>query len=574
MSHQSKIFNSVPVDIPNRSAFDMSHENVGTLKVGTLTPVLVEELLPGDSVDLSHVMQVQLPPMATDFYGRVDLRLEAFFVPNRILWGGWQNFITTPLSTPFSASPTTSYKLAVPSCYCSYDNFSSYCGPNSLMDYLGIKSSGTGSLSEDINYYILNILPILAYYKIYDDWYRNSNIQQPLFQPIGGGSSASYLYALPTIAYSDNSGTAVYELGVSTFADGTILGDLKQRNWERDYFTTAHLYPQANSSIASATIIQDTTSLLSISQIRAANVLQRWIERNNLAGTRYVDQIQATFGVRPSDAIQDRPLYLGSSRFGVYNNSVYTQSGNSETSNNPFSGLTASESAACKGFGKDNLINNFRCDEHGYIFVIASLVPHAYYATGSRRYLQRHVSSDFANPLLQGLGEQPIFNWELSDYYFGVAAKYSSLSAIAADYSNVSNIAGTIAGDVTSSGYTSMLQNSTSNVFGYTQQFADYKYHDDEIHGLLRDGQSLSSFVLSRAFSDESLDLSSEFIEIPTTAMDDVTAVTSALSDYGAWYDIAFNFKKISTLSEYVIPTLGDLKNTHIQNIPYNGTML
>lgn len=85
MSHLSKIFTDQKVDIPNRSGFDMSHENMGTMKVGTLTPVLCEEVLPNETYSIGSLMQIQLPPMATNFYGRIDCRLEAFFVPNRIV---------------------------------------------------------------------------------------------------------------------------------------------------------------------------------------------------------------------------------------------------------------------------------------------------------------------------------------------------------------------------------------------------------------------------------------------------------------------------------------------------------
>ena len=71
MSHYSKVFNKVPVQIPNRSGFDLSHENLFTAKCGTLYPVLVDTILPGDSFSLGQSSQIQLPPMATDFYGRV-----------------------------------------------------------------------------------------------------------------------------------------------------------------------------------------------------------------------------------------------------------------------------------------------------------------------------------------------------------------------------------------------------------------------------------------------------------------------------------------------------------------------
>ena len=86
MSHYSKVINKVPVQIPNKSGFDLSHENLFTAKCGTLYPVMVDTLLPNDTISLGHSSQLQLPPMATDFYGRVMGKFEAFFVPFRVLY--------------------------------------------------------------------------------------------------------------------------------------------------------------------------------------------------------------------------------------------------------------------------------------------------------------------------------------------------------------------------------------------------------------------------------------------------------------------------------------------------------
>ena len=87
------IFKNVPIDVPNKSGHDLSHSNSLTTKCGTITPILCDFLIPGDSVDLGLTAEVSLPPMATDFYGRIQGKIEAFFVPCRILWAGWKNFL-------------------------------------------------------------------------------------------------------------------------------------------------------------------------------------------------------------------------------------------------------------------------------------------------------------------------------------------------------------------------------------------------------------------------------------------------------------------------------------------------
>lgn len=537
MAHYSKLFNEQKIDVQNRSGFDLSFENSLTMKVGTLTPVLCEEVLPNETYDLGFLTQVQLPPMATDFYGRVDLRLEAFFVPNRIIWGGWQNFMTMPQNNPYNSNSVRPVRIPYfLNSAVSASAFNSAFGPGSLADYLGVKAQTLSTSGAAQSVTIPNLLPFFAYHKIYDDWYRNSKIQNPVYvKPSGsvgtGSGVVKYVpyYANPFVVADFASG----------FADGTSWTDLRQRNWAKDYYTTAALYPQASGDLAGSTVTTTTGGTFSIGALRAANTLQRWLDRNNIAGERYADQIKATFGVYPSDSTTDRALFLGAESIGIYNKSVYSQAEGStgSTSNqNPFANSVGSKSANAQAVGDGQLIDSFHSTEHGYLMVIASIVPHATYSTGTRRMFLHNRIGDFANPLLQGLGEQAIYNTELTNKLPEDIANYG-------------------------------------NIFGYQQQYSEYKYHDDEVHGLLRDGQSLESFSLQRSFNAAPT-LGTDFVQIPTNYMNQVTAVADSMSTYGAWANFYFSFKKVSPLSEYVIPTLGDLKDTHTETIPYRGTML
>ncbi len=529
MSHQSKIFTERKVDIPNRSGFDLSHENLLTMKVGTLTPVLCEEVIPNETFSLKQMSQIQLPPMATDFYGRVDMRFEAFFVPNRILWAGWKNFWTMPTENPFGGGNNQTYRpLTTPGVNVVYNPKNNKLGRGTLADYLGFKTD-TSSYASGYTIPIPNILPFVAYHKIYDEWYRNSKIQRPAFMSPTTQAGNAEVANLPNSFTTQVTGT--------TFEDGVSLFDLRQRNWAKDYYTTSTLFPQGatNPSTVTFSIPGGTAvsqSSFTIPQLRSANVLQRWLERNNIAGERYADQIKAQYGVLPADAVVDRPIFLGSAKFGIYNKSVYQQSNDTGTTTNPFNSV-GSKYATANGFGQDSLIDNFTATEHGYIIVLASIVPHAYYSTGTRRQMLHSKPGDFAMPLLQGVGDQKIYVSEL------------------------------------------MGGTNTVDTFGYTLENAEYKYHDDEVHGLLADGQSLSAFALQRSFDDENYpSLNSDFITIPTNYLDQVTAVAGDMSKYGAWADIYFDFKRVSPLSEYVIPTLGDLRDTHKETIPVGGRML
>ncbi len=570
MSKLSKIFSDIPVDIQNRSGFDMSHYNIGDGRTGTLIPVLCEEMLPNDSVSLGFMDKIQLLPMATNFSGRIDMRFEAFFVPNRILWGGWQDFQTLPDNNPYQ----TPFQRPILAPYFTNGSeisgtsassfFTQHFGPQTLFDYLGYGSSDSswsGSAGQTLppNSLSISALPFIAYQRVYDDWYRNPRITQPLFVRPSSSveGSSNRVYSLPWIqklSFYPNS-SDVYDSAIplennfsmSQLADGSHLTDLRQRCWGDDYLTTCALYPQASGSITGNPISVQGDSF-TISDLRTANVLQRWAERRNVAGPRYADQLLATWGVMPSDAIIDRPIYLGSYSHGVYTSPIFNT--NSISSNpegdsdgqglNPYSKYPASSAGQSDGVGQGSLVDNFHVTEHGFLMVIASLVPHAFYSTYKRSYLKRKKIADFANPLLQGLGEQAVTN----DIVLG-------------------------------DNYTQLIQKTNEGTWGYTPQYSDYKYHCDEVHGTRRGNNANKYFALQRSIlASEDWTLSTAFLEIPTDFLDQVSNVSTANSGCSYMYDIYFSLKIVRTLSEYVIPTLGDLKDVHKERIPFRGRQI
>ena len=562
MSHLSKIFTKTPIEVPNKSGFDMSHENTFTGSCGTLIPVLCEELLPNDTISIGEMSEFKLPPAVANFYGRIDVRMEAFFVPNRIVWAGWQDFITSQVSNPFNPNqkPTVGTFIqpeTVPSITMTGNITSGQAadvfGPGTLSDYLGNKIISTPSAFAGRNAIIQNALPFLAYHKIYEDWYMNTAIQKTPFVRTNAGVTAAN-YTVQSAPYVLSVKSPVYtvkgvgQTGVTTngtFNDGVQITDLRQRNYAKDYFTTATYAPQAGSesslSFGVDTAAENPEGSFTIAALRSANKLQQWLERNNIAGYRYADQIQAQFGVLPSDATMNRSIFLGGVTHNVYNRSVYQTAGNGSTTadKNTFSKTLGGEAASIQSNGEGSLIDKFTATEHGHVIVLCSLVPHAMYGSGRRRYLTRSRLGDFAFPLLQGVGNQAIYKAELT-------------------------------------GYDPAYPGPTESVFGYTDQYAEYKYHDDEVHGLLRGGNNLEYFQLQRIFDpDENVpELGTSFIQIGRTDLDGVLSSGNAVNGFTYWGDIYFSMKKISTLSEYIIPTLGDLKNTHKEYVDRNGRML
>lgn len=571
MSKYSKLFNNVPIDVPNRSGFDMSHDCHGTSVCGRLTPVLVDELLPQDTISLGHLTQMEYPPFATNFRGRVDVHLEAFFVPNRILYGGWESLITHPTLYPIYPSGTDAQSkskylpglVVNPSGSLSGQQWSSSFmlkefGPDSLADYLGYKVYSESSIPGSREVRIPNALPWLAYHKIYNDHYRYSKIMPELFyragelspitQPVNSLlNDVARIFRNPSVVpYSSDNGTTKVWLTNSSsnpasssslqFPDGKLLTDFRYRTWFRDYFTTASPEPQAGQAASVSFDVVNSKGSFTIAELRAQNSLQMWLERQNICGYDYASQIKGNFGKYPSSTAFNKSIYLGRAVFNMYCKGVsQTAGGQGSVSNsNPFTSVGTRYGQAMS-LESSSLVDSFTADEHGFLMVLLSIVPHAAYSSGKERYLFRSVMSDFAFPLLQGTGEQAILARELNGQF----------------------------------GET----DSDTEEFGYCDLYSEYKFKNDVIHGKLRDGEDLDSFCIQRGF-ETSPNLSADFLLIPSTYLDQVKAVKTEVSGVDSWFTINWMYKKVSTLAPYSVPTLENPKNTHKTSMPRGGNNL
>lgn len=540
MSLTSSVFETAKVRVQNRSTFNMSHENFLSMKIGKLIPVLTEKVIPGDKVTLKQLSNIKLAPLATNFFGRVDFCVEAFFVPNRILFAGWRDFML------FNGGLATSYNpYGVEKMYLPYITSSSeLVNPfevGSLGDYLGVQPFPDDGTQGEISSARIDSLPFLAYCKIWDDFYRDKRIQQSLFA--APAQNSKYRAAF---APFQRTGVAVaYDVADVTnksayMYDGSLITDLRSRNYAKDYFTSAELYQNGGSTQLKVQVpVTDDEGYFTIQELRAANSLQRFAEVNALAGGDYPTLIKALYGVVPSDANIDRPIYLGSYRSPLYKNSVAQTNDNIGTpSVSPFEGQLGNMGANSQTSAKGNLINGFEVKEHGFIMVLASIVPHANYSSGTRKYLNLEniggsdvKFTDYAPvPMLAGVGNEPVYNSELSF---------------------------------------SWNTNYRKQVFGWTERYASYKYHSDETHGLLRYGEDLQAFALHRAFANPSL--TSTFLAIPESSLDNVTAVAATLSQYGAQVDIYNELIMTRPLPVYSIPTLGEPLDTHSETISKGG---
>lgn len=557
MSNTSKVFTEVPIEVPSRSGFDLSHEVFSTLPAaGTIVPISVIPTLPGDRISIGTMQQVQLPPACMDFFGRIDVKLEAFFVAHQSVWAAWNHFISRDKTHSVSTVPGWTIPTSVPTLKLKAPDttkWSNNFGKGTLTDYLGlgIASSSVPSAGNTVP-----LLPYLSYQKIIDDFYIDKNIMKPFFStgiPSSTSvtaSTASAVAYLPSMRDSLALDTNLDSSGVPSNPvvgiNGLPVYKLRQRLWSKDLFTTCSQNPQQSTPVSVETSgvsvaaggTQVTT--FSIASLRLANSLQKWLERNNIAGFDPSDAQLGHWGVRPSFCMQDRAVFLGSSTQSVVCNAVNVQPNSffdtmseSETGSEGVGGLfktSGDKSGSANSFGKGRLVNNFDCHDYGYIFVMMSLVPHQVYSGGCSPFFLQKEMTDFPFPEFANIGDEAVPNCLIS----------------------------------TGSAFDLGTPSTYGATFGYNQRYANYKWMRDRVSGLVRDavpGSSHRNQIEAKVLQfahDISIypTIGTGFLEIPTNFLDQVLNAKNSVGGFAAFVDCYLSVKALRELPEFSIPML------------------
>ena len=541
----ANIYDKVPVKVQKKSGFDKSFQNLFTSKVGTITPILTDELIPNSTVNLKVALTTQLPPLASDTFMRVKQKYAAFFVPSRIIMQGYEKWLTG--QDQFNNGNN---RILQPVLSFNPETDKSIYAPGTLLDYLGYKITGLGSMA-DLQPVTLNAMPLLAYHKIYNDWFRNSLIQtsiynddavsSTIFNPAYSNIVVPQNSAANRFTFTYNAGSTGETAGGSKFADGVDITSLRQANFGSDLFTSCTPKPQNGTAQAVSFQTINSSGSFTISALRAANSMQQFLERNNLAGNRMVDYVKAQYGANLGDYVAQRPILLGSGSFDVYSKGIYQTSNfydnSQEQLNNPMSGMAARFGSAYVD-GSDLIIKGFTAQEPGYLMVVTWLSPKVTYSTGVDPMLLRYrgigKQSNMANPILQNVGNEPVLQSYIS----------SDKALLGSD-----------------------------DVFGYNDRYCTWKDKMDEVHGLLRDGQTLQSFALQRTFGVGSTshliapEINTNFLQIPTDYLDQVSAVNGEISRFGYWCDSFFDYKVSMPLARYSVPSLQDPAYEHGEDV-------
>lgn len=403
-----------------RSKQSLSHYKLLTGSMGALIPISWYEVLPGDTVQHATSCLLRFGPLNAAIMHPTVARIHKWFVPFRIIWQDWQDFITG--GADGAQYPTVPY----------HSNAASYFS-SSLADYLGIPVT---TLSMNIN-----MLPFRAYNAIYNEWYRDSDLQSKRGLSLASGN------------------------------DTTTDVSLAQCCWEKDYFTTARPWTQkgpavtlplgdrapvkgigqegtgsfpdsltvhetggaavsyANASGANATTpnrimikgtgasgapdiyadLQNATAA-SINTLRHALALQRYEEARARYGSRYTEYLRY-LGVRSSDARLQRPEYLGGSKSTIQFSEVL------QTSQTSAGGDTDGRGPGYLfGHGISAMrTNRFRkfFEEHGIVMTLLSVRPKTVYTQSLNRFWGKTSKEDFWQKELETIGQQGVYKWEV-----------------------------------------------------------------------------------------------------------------------------------------------------------------
>lgn len=565
----ANLFSSIRLRPPKANRFDLSHDVKLTTKFGNLTPIMCLDVLPGDVFKLNAEMLVRFGPMLAPIMHRVNVYTHFFFVPKRLLWDDWKDFITggeDGLQQP-------PYPRLVPNS----PSIADYWKPGTLADYLGFPVFGKqkGFWPDDRQKVEIDALPFRAYQLIWNEYYRDQN----LMDPVDIGKDQSGLIDAPV--------------------DLRKLMTLRPRCWQKDYFTSALPWAQRGDEVElpllgtadltyndgtsnvpitpltklsgregvqvppisddgievqngfihakntdvnlevmtgpagnpmefhrpSSQLTSDhlsklikgvdlsTASSATINELRRAIKAQEFLEVSARGGSRYIEQIYSYFGVRSSDARLQRPEFLGGGKSPVVISDVLQTS---QTTTGDGGSPQASPAGHAVSVQNSHSFK-FRSEEHGYIIGIMSVMPRAAYQQGMPRMFTKFDRLDYYWPQFAHLGEQEIKNKEI---YYDLSQK-----------------------DVLAEG---------EGTFGYTPRYAEYKHMCDSVHGDFRD--SLNFWHMGRIFSGTP-GLNETFLTNVQDAANRVFAVQDP--DYDQiWVNIHHNLKAVRLMPKFGTPML------------------
>ncbi|WNK15004.1 MAG: major capsid protein [Microvirus sp.] len=441
-SHADHSFSRVPkAEIP-RSSFDRSHGIKTTFNAGWLVPFYVDEVLPGDTFNANLTAFTRLATPLFPFMDNIYLDTFFFFVPNRLVWSNWEKF-NGEQDNPADSTSFLVPQQVSPASPVGYRQPANWLTPTTnelngaLADYMGIPTNIPG-LSH-------NALPLRAYNLIYNDWFRDQNIQNSAVVDRTDGPDTITNYVLrrrgkrhdyftsalpfpqkgPAVSIPLTGNAPIRGLGFVgntanvqlNLANMRETAPLSNRTYPfamplRDGTVNNTFYAELDSATAATgkpLIYADLSAATAatINQLRQSFQLQKLYERDARGGTRYTEIIQAHFGVISDDARLQRPEYLGGGSSPIVVNPV-AQTSAVTGQPTPQGNLAAIGTGTIMGHA---FTKSFT--EHGYVIGLISARADLTYQQGLNRMWTRSTRFDYYWPALSHIGEQAVQNREI-----------------------------------------------------------------------------------------------------------------------------------------------------------------
>lgn len=526
-------FNSVQLRRPERSTFDLSHLSRITTRMGRLTPIMIMECIPSDTVNLNSEVLARLAPLLAPIYDMIEVYVHNFFVPNRLLWEEWEEFITggrlgvgiDPVNAPIPPYINLGDGL---------NDHSELFVKSTLADYLGLPifQDLAGFNPLDFAGKHIDVMPFAAYQRCWYDYYRDRNFisDEYLTWPLPSGELAfddpdssldAYRWlSVRTRAYEHDYFTSALPFtqrgvevlmpiagtGSVNYLDASEIFKFDGSNPTAGALSTTTAPGGANERIKSGADnsylrieniddVEITASSVSINDFRASYALQVWLERNAVGGSRYNESTLAHFGVRPQDSRLQRAEYISGGRIVVKINEVVSTA----YSENSSSDVVPLANMAGHGisYGTTNYGKYF-CPEHGFIISILSIMNPRSYHQGLPRIFRRRTFLDYPWPTFAKLGEQQVDKAEL----------YASAVNLTPD------------GD------------GNLPLFGYQSRYADWKYMPNTNRGEFHD--TLLFWTLTSNFGGSPV-LGETFVTFDDASQDRIFAVNPTSGGDNFW---------------------------------------